>query len=102
MTAITMADRLQKEAGRIENPFPAPGRKTRGWLALLAWLLALWTFAFVFAPWLQGRSNSIRTLSDYIEASGIDAGAIYYTEVEEVGDADLVIRNTFRFYLDEQ
>jgi len=26
-------------------------------------------------------------------------GAIYYTEVEEVSDADLYIHDTFRFYL---
>ncbi len=78
--------------------FALPPR-LKAWCKLGGWVLALWFFAYVFAPWLQSQSTSVRTLSDYISSSGIDAGAIYYTEVEEVGDADLMIRDTFRFFL---
>ncbi len=98
MTAISMTQKLTKQTvGPI-----GPTDNGKGVLRLLAWMLAIWMFIFVFAPWLQTKNESIQTLSTYIETSGIDAGAIYYTEVEEVGDADLAIRNTFRFYLDDK
>jgi hypothetical protein len=102
MTAISMTDKLQKISDRTAEPSPQPGNKARGWAALLAWLLVIWAFAFVFAPWLQNNSAAVRTLANYIKASGIDASAIYYTEVDEVGEADLMIRDTFRFYLPQQ
>ena len=102
MTSLAMSDKLHKEVGRLATPSPQGQQKAKGWLALLSWILLLWTFAFVFAPWLQTKSTSIQTLSTYIDESGIDAGAIYYTEVEEVGEADLMIRDTFRFHIPVQ
>ena len=98
MTAISMTHKLTKQS---EGPL-GPSGSGKGVLSLIAWMLGIWVFIFVFCPWLQTKNDSIQTLSTYIETSGIDAGAIYYTEVEEVGDADLAIRNTFRFYLDEK
>lgn len=38
---------------------------------------------------------TINTLTTYIRNSGIDAGAIYYTEVDETADADVYMRSTF-------
>ncbi|MDH4320052.1 MAG: hypothetical protein OEV73_00995 [Desulfobulbaceae bacterium] len=102
MTTLTMTEKLQAEQEGVAIPARPPIRAAKGWLALAAWLVLIWAFAFVFAPWLQDKSASVRTLSDYIKASGIDAGAVYYTEVDEVGDADLMIRDTFRFYIDER
>lgn len=72
------------------------------WLAFFGWILVLYLFIFQFAPWLQRHNGTMDRLGRYIRESGIDAGAIYYTEVGEVGEADLAIRNTFRFYLQEQ
>ena len=72
------------------------------WLKLLSWIAGILFFTYGLAPWMQGKSEAIQTLSTYIDQSGIDAGAIYYTEVEEVGEADLMIRDTFRFYLKER
>lgn len=71
------------------------------WLHLGIWLLCLWLFIFVLAPMMQ-QIPAINTLSRYITESGIDAGALYYTEVDEVGESDLAVRNTLRFYLQEQ
>ena len=90
---------MRREWGRLTVPSPPSNAKVRRWSKLLAWIVLLWLFAFFIAPWLQNHSSSIQTLSTYIEESGIDAGAIYYTEVEEVGEADLMIRDTFRFHL---
>lgn len=102
MTAISMTAELRKATKPAVGTGRPQGRKSNGWARLLAWLLLIWAFAFVFAPWLQNHSAAVRTLADYIDSSGIDASAIYYTEVDEVGEADLMIRDTFRFYLDEQ
>jgi hypothetical protein len=76
-----------------------PAGAIRRWLHFAFCLLLLWTFIFVLGPMLQQKIPAIGILGNYIEESGIDAGAIYYTEVEEVGESDLAIRNTFRFYL---
>ncbi len=77
-------------------------RQALNWPKLLSWVGGILLFTYGLAPWMQGKSSSIQTLSTYIDESGIDAGAIYYTEVEEVGEADLMIRDTFRFYLKER
>lgn len=98
MIATDMSCRIAKEEAGRQGP-AGSGKK---WLTLFGWLALLWFFIFIAAPWLQSKNAFMRQLGNYIEASGIDAGAIYYTEVEEVGEADLAIRNTFRFYLDEQ
>ncbi|GAB4334438.1 MAG: hypothetical protein Kow0089_03660 [Desulfobulbaceae bacterium] len=100
ITALSMTDRFG--TAKHNGSQASPSRRGGGWPALAACLFLLWAFAFILAPWLQNRSETIRTLSDYIESSGIDAGAIYYTEVAEVGEADLMIRDTFRFYLPQQ
>ncbi len=100
MVATTLQHRLVKEAvGRNKRP---TGPHQRRWGLLLLWVFLVWSFIYILCPWLQTNNSTIRQLSTYIEESGIDAGAIYYTEVEEVGDADLAIRDTFRFYLEEQ
>jgi len=78
----------------------APDRLKR-WTHLGFWLLCLWLFIFVIAPWMQ-QIPAVNTLSLYIKESGIDAGALYYTEVDEVGESDMTVRNTLRFYLQEQ
>lgn len=85
----------------IPRPFSQKSSLIR-WFGLLVCLLVLWGFMFVFAPWLQSQSKAVQTLATYITENDIDAGAVYYTEVEEVGEADLMIRDTFRFYLPQQ
>lgn len=74
----------------------------KNWLRFLCCLLLIMFFIFTVAPWLQKKVPAIKTLGRYITESGIDAGAIYYTEVEEVGEGDQGIRNTFRFYLPQK
>lgn len=98
--AATITARAQP--GAKPPPSLPPKGTLQGWLGLLACFLALWGFIYVLAPWLQGQSTAVRTLSNYITENGIDAGAVYYTEVTEVGEADLMIRDTFRFYLPQQ
>ena len=51
------------------------------------------TPVFLLAPLLQ-NIRPVRTLADFIRANEIDAGAYYYTEVEEFAVAEHAIRDT--------
>lgn len=93
LTAVGCA--VSREA--TEQARQSTGCGFRRWFGLAAGLLAIWFFVYGFAPWLQRHSEAVRTLAAYIEASGLNAGAFYYTGVEEVGEADRAIRNTMRF-----
>jgi len=62
------------------------------WAALGLSLFALWAFIFVIAPGFR-QIESVNTMAQYVEDSGIDATALYYTEVEETGDAENYLRS---------
>ena len=51
---------------------------------------------FVIAPAIE-KSPAVKPLADFIEESGIDASALYYTEVEEASIAELNMRHTMEF-----
>ena len=71
---------------------PAAARPTpAGWIKLAAWIGGVWVFMFVVAPWM-GSFEAARPLLDFVEERDIDAGAYYYTEVDEFGDAEFAIR----------
>ena len=78
-----------------------PSGELKRWLHLAFGLFLLWAFIFILGPMLQ-KIPAVATLSNYIKESGVDAGALYYTEVEEVGESDQAIRNTLRFYLPQK
>ena len=84
-------------AKKVEGQ-PRPSGVVKRWMHLALWLLLLWAFIFVVGPIAQ-KIPAVGILANYIKESGIDAGAIYYTEVDEVGESDQAIRNTLRFYM---
>ena len=65
------------------------------WIALALCALCICLFIFVIAPEL-GKSPWIRPLITYVEETGIDASALYYTEVEQTGEAGLHLRESLR------
>jgi len=73
---------------------PAPPAGVRPWLGLALGLALLVFFIFVAAPWIN-KLPMVRPLAEYIEKTGMDAGALYYTEVEETGEAEMHMRETF-------
>lgn len=83
------------------DDYSSPSGVIKRWLHLAMWLAFIWIFVFILGPMMQ-KIPAVGILGNYIKESGIDAGAIYYTEVEEVGESDQAIRNTFRFYLPKQ
>lgn len=82
----------QTQSGRPKG-LPAAAKR---WGALLAGLLAIWFFIFVLAPWAQ-KQKAVRPLVEFVEESGIDAGALFYTEVSETGDAENYLRNSLDY-----
>jgi hypothetical protein len=72
---------------------PSPIKK---WAYLFACLFLVWAFIFVFAPYME-KLPVIKPITKFIENSGIDAGALYYTEVEEASLAELNMYNTVNY-----
>jgi len=72
------------------------GRSASAWIQLAAGIGIIWLFMFWIGPAfmkLPGYSEMAR----FIDESGIQATAIYYTGVEEVGEATAAMRDRFRF-----
>jgi hypothetical protein len=72
-----------------------PGRLRR-WAAFAAGIAVIWAFAFVIAPALQ-ENDMVRPLAEYVRESGIDASALYYTEVQETGEAEMYLRDALTY-----
>lgn len=62
------------------------------WAALAFFSLLLWGFMFVVAPKLQTLSP-VRSMSEYIRESNINASALYYTGVDETAEAEMYFYN---------
>ncbi len=83
----------------MNTPFggrPGPPALWRKWMGLLLGVLLILVFIFGITPWVQ-QLPMVRPLAEYIEESGIEATGLFYTEVEETGDAENYLRNTMRF-----
>ena len=72
-----------------------PGR-LRKWGTLAAGLAIVWAFMFIIAPQLQ-KNELVRPLAEYVRESGIEASALYYTGVQETGEAEAYLRDAFRY-----
>jgi len=65
----------------------------KGVVRLLGSLVLILLFIYCVAPWMTGLPM-LRSLTIFIEERGIDAGALYYTELEEFAEAEAQMRNT--------
>jgi len=79
-----------------EDGHVCPSSLLSKWLRLILAALLTWALIFVIAPWIQ-KSPSVKPLAEFIEESGIDASALYYTEVEEASEAELNMKNTIKY-----
>lgn len=57
-------------------------------------LLFAGTVAFVygFLPWLTQNHSALRTMAQHLEETGIDPSRYYYTDVEQVREAEAYLR----------
>lgn len=93
--------------GRRVNPLERPGGSQRppgrlkSWLKLLLGIGALWFLTYVLGPFVDNLPW-IKPVTTFIDDSGINAPAFYYTGVEEVGEAVNSIRNSLEYPPKEQ
>jgi hypothetical protein len=87
-----MMEYAEIKAGQLLKPGSTFGK----WTALICGFCLIWLFILVVAPIFK-KIPMVNTLSSYIEETGIDAGALYYTEVEEAAMAELGTRGTIDY-----
>lgn len=75
---------------------PVPTRPAGGCLRLSAGLLCVWLFMFVVAPWVR-TLGPVEEVLDFVESRDIDAGALFYTEVDEFADAEVAVRDALAY-----
>ena len=73
----------------------APGILAR-WVQFLTGLLAIFAIVFGVLPAAQ-RLGPVRDVHEAIERSGIDATALFYSEIDVSSEAELSIRDALRF-----
>jgi len=78
--------------GGSQNP---PGR-LKSWFKLFIGIAALWFLTYVVGPFFDNLPW-IKPAVSFIDDSGINTPAFYYTGVEEVGDAVVSIRNSLEY-----
>ena len=71
-----------------------PRNRLRAWLFLVLAFSAVILFAVVVGPGLR-RLPGVRSVTGQTEASGIDAGSLFYTETDAFDRANLRSRATF-------
>ncbi len=71
----------------------APPASWRRWTAFLLGVLLLLGALFAISQSVE-RVPLLRPLGKFILESGIDAGALFYTELDETGDAETYMRNS--------
>jgi hypothetical protein len=67
-----------------------------GWVKLALGLAAVWCFIFVLAPWVR-TLEPVGAHLDFIKETGIDAAALFYTDSEESGDGESLIRDALKY-----
>jgi hypothetical protein len=78
--------------GGSQNP---PGR-LKSWFKLCIGVAVLLFLIYVVGPFVDNLPG-IKPLADFVDDSGINAAAFYYTGVEEVADSVVSIRNSLEY-----
>lgn len=64
------------------------------WLSFVGAVFATWLFVFVLCPAVRDTSPFFQELAAFVDESGIETGAFFYTDVEIVGHASHSARST--------
>lgn len=67
------------------------------WLTLAGFALAVCVFIYGIGPALERIIPAAGAMGEFIEHNEINAGAMYYTDVEPTGAAELNSIHTFRY-----
>ncbi len=86
----------------MSKTFPVPGGpqsppgRLKSWLKLCLGVAVLLFLIYVVGPFVDDLPG-IKPIASFVDDSGINAAAFYYTGVEEVGDAVVSIRNSLEY-----
>ncbi len=69
----------------------------KGWLKLCGIALALWFFFAVFTPFWVSFSPAHQTLYDAHEEHNLPTGGLFYTDLDFISDAAMMLFDTWRF-----
>ncbi len=78
-----------------KSPHPLMKKANKVFRLFVA-LALVFVFIFYLCPFLDTLSF-VKPLVDFVDEREIDAGALYYTEIEEFSDAEVNMRNTMEF-----
>lgn len=79
----------------------SPSGRLRSWFKLCLGIAVLWFLTYVVGPFVDNLPG-IKPVTSFIDDSGINTPAFYYTGVEEVGEAVVSIRNSLEYPPKEQ
>jgi hypothetical protein len=84
------------EGRKNDSPLAVMHNKTRGLIRLLMGILIILAFMFGLGPWME-RIPMIRPMVELIRTQDIDAGAYYYTDIEEFSEAEFNVNHALKF-----
>ncbi len=80
----------------MEKKQKTPMSRTKGWAILLSFPLLYYLFAVRIGPWLQSHIQGAEQIAGVVEEYNINAGAYYYTEVEEFAQAQAYLSQSLQ------
>ena len=81
---------IQKDSNHVKRS------KKKGAFILVGFILLIWIFLYYIGPW-AANIPMVRPLLKFIEENEIDAGAYYYTDVEEFAEAEFAINQSMTY-----
>lgn len=70
-------------------PIPQQFLRFGRFLCLLGGIIV---FVFAFLPWLTQSLNPLRQMEQHLQETGIDPSRYFYTDVEQVSEAEAYLR----------
>ena len=84
---------------RPQHGIPAGGfmDRAKGFIRLGIGVAAIWATIFYAVPAFINTVPGYKAYADEVERRGIKISALFYTEVEQAGDAQTYLQNSWRF-----
>lgn len=68
-----------------------PSSRSIRWARFGLGLLGIWVFIFVVAPWIECW-GVVGDVHQFVQARDINAAALFYTEIDEFREAEVMVR----------
>ena len=72
-------------------------KASTGFIQLGASILVIWLMIFYILPAIVEGIPAFKRYGDEMDRHGLHAGALFYSDLPIINDAELHIRNTIRF-----